>query len=75
MRSVFGLISLGLTILAAPAGAAERMSVSQVAQALGFDRVAEQMLLAGEIVSAEREETTAKQFAVAIGMLVKGEIT
>jgi hypothetical protein len=48
------------------------MSASQVAQALGFDRAAEQKLLAGEIVTAEREETTAKQLAASIGMLVKG---
>jgi hypothetical protein len=73
MRTVFGLISLGLVVLAAPAGAAEPMSASQVAQALGFDRAAEQKLLAGEIVTAEREETTAKQLAVSIGMLVKGD--
>jgi hypothetical protein len=73
MRTVFGLISLGLAILAAPAGAAEPMSASQVAQALGFDRAAEQKLLAGEIVTAEREETTAKQLAVTIGMVVKGD--
>jgi hypothetical protein len=43
-----------------------------VAQALGFDEAARQRLLAGEIVSAEREETTAKQLAVSIGMLVNG---
>jgi hypothetical protein len=72
MCTVLGLISLGLAILAAPAGAAEPMSAAQVAQALGFDRAAEQELLAGEIVSAELEETTAKQLAVAIGMLIKG---
>jgi hypothetical protein len=72
MHTVFGLMSLGLAILVAPASAAELMSASQVAQALGFDRAAEQKLLAGEIVTAEREETTAKQLAVSIGMLVKG---
>ena len=49
------------------------MSAAQVAQALGFDRAAEQKLLTGEIVSAEREEITAKQLAVAIGMLIKGD--
>jgi hypothetical protein len=73
MHTIFALSSLGLVILAAPAGAAELLTASQVAQALGFDRAAEQELLAGEIVSAEREETTAKQLAVSIGMLVKGE--
>jgi hypothetical protein len=73
MRTVFGLMLLGVVILAAPAGAAEPMSAAQVAQALGFDRAAEQKLLAGEIVTAEREETTAKQLAVAIGMLIKGD--
>jgi hypothetical protein len=49
------------------------MTASQVAQALGFDRAAEQKLLAGEIVTAEREETTAKQLAVSIGVLIKGD--
>jgi hypothetical protein len=73
MHTIFGLISLALAILAAPAGAAEPMSAEQVAQALGFDRAAQQKLLAGEIVSAEREETTARQLAVAIGMLIKGD--
>ncbi|HSA82419.1 MAG TPA: hypothetical protein VLE23_16495 [Geminicoccaceae bacterium] len=72
MSAVFGLMSLGLAILMTPAGAMELMSASQVAQALGFDGAAEQKLLAGEIVTAEREETTAKQLAVSIGMLVKG---
>jgi hypothetical protein len=73
MRTVFGLMLLGVVTLVAPAGAAEPMSASQVAQALGFDRAAEEKLLAGEIVTAEREETTAKQLAVAIGMLIKGD--
>ena len=73
MRTVFGLMLLGVATLVAPAGAAEPMSAAQVAQALGFDRAAEQKLLAGEIVTAEREETTAKQLAVAIGMLIKGD--
>jgi hypothetical protein len=73
MRSVFSLMALGLLTVAAPAGAAEPMTAAQVAQALGFDRTAEQKLLAGEIVSTEREETTAKQLAVTIGMLVKGD--
>jgi hypothetical protein len=50
------------------------LSASQVAQALGFERAAQQKLLAGEIVTAEREETTAKQLAVSIGMLVKGDL-
>ena len=66
------LVFLGLAFLAAPAGAGEPMSAAQVAQALGFDDAAEQRLLAGEIVSVEREETTDKQLAVSIGMLVKG---
>ena len=73
MPSVFGLMLLGVVALVAPAGAAEPMDASQVAQALGFDRAAEQKLLAGEIVTTEREETTAKQLAVAIGMLIKGD--
>jgi hypothetical protein len=73
MRTVFGLLLLGVATLVAPAGAAEPMSAAQVAKALGFDRAAEQKLLAGEIVTAEREETTAKQLAVAIGMLIKGD--
>ena len=73
MRTVFGLMLLGVVTLVAPAAAAEPMSAAQVAQALGFDRAAEQKLLAGEIVTAEREETTAKQLAVAIGMLIKGD--
>ena len=60
-------------MVAAALGAAEPMSAAQVAQALGFDRAAEQKLLTGEIVSAEREEITAKQLAVAIGMLIKGD--
>jgi hypothetical protein len=74
MHVTFALMSLGLVILAAPTGAAELMTASQVAQALGFDRAAEQKLLAGEIVTAEREETTAKQLAVSIGMLMKGDL-
>jgi len=49
------------------------MSASQVAQALGFDGAAQQKLLGGEIVSVEREETTAKQLSVSIAMLVKGD--
>ncbi|MGH6895030.1 MAG: hypothetical protein ACREJ5_00555 [Geminicoccaceae bacterium] len=73
MPTALALLSIALVILAAPAGATEPMNASQVAQALGFDRAAEQKLLAGEIVAAEREETTAKQLAVSIGMLVKGE--
>jgi hypothetical protein len=73
MHTGFALLSLVLVALAVPAGATEPMTASQVAQALGFDRAAEQKLLAGEIVTAEREETTAKQLAVSIGMLVKGE--
>jgi len=73
MRNLFGLMALGLVIVGAPAGAAEPMTAAQVAQALGFDRAAEQKLLAGEIVTAERQETTAKQLAVSIGMLVKGD--
>ena len=73
MRALVGLMSLVPWILVAPAAAAEPMSAAQVAQALGFDRAAEQKLLAGEIVTAEREETTAKQLAVAIGMLIKGD--
>jgi hypothetical protein len=73
MRTVFGLMLLGVVTLVAPSGAAEPISASQVAQALGFDRAAEEKLLAGEIVTAEREETTAKQLAVAIGMLIKGD--
>jgi hypothetical protein len=73
MRTVLGLMLLGVVSLAAPAEAAETMSAAQVAQALGFDRAAEQKLLAGEIVTAEREETTAKQLAVAIGMLIEGD--
>jgi hypothetical protein len=36
---------------------------------------AEQKLLAGEIVTAERKETTAKQLAVSIGMLLNGDPT
>jgi hypothetical protein len=73
MHTVIGLMSFGLMVLIAPAGAAELLTASQVAQALGFDRAAEQKLLAGEIVSAERKETTAKQLAVTIAMLVKGD--
>jgi hypothetical protein len=73
MHSVFSLMSLGLVIFVAPADAAEPMTAAQVAQALGFDRAAEQKLLAGEIVSTERKETTAKQLAVTIGMLIKGD--
>jgi hypothetical protein len=73
MPAVLGLISVFLAILAAPAGAAEQMSASQVAEALGFNDAAQQKLLAGEIVSVEREETTDKQLAVSIGMLVKGD--
>jgi hypothetical protein len=73
MHTVVGMMALGLVTLVAPAGAAELLTAAQVAQALGFDRAAEQQLLAGEIVSAEREETTAKQLAVSIGMLVKGD--
>jgi hypothetical protein len=73
MHSGFALLSLVLVSLAAPAGAAELMTASQVGQALGFDRAAEQKLLAGEIITAEREETTAKQLAVSIGMLLKGD--
>jgi hypothetical protein len=73
MHAVARLLGLGLALLAAPAGAAEPLSASQVAQALGFDRAAEQRLLAGEIVSAEREETTAKQLAVSTGMLIAGD--
>jgi hypothetical protein len=73
MPAVLGLMLLGLVALVAPAGAVELMSASQVAQALGFDGAAQQKLLAGEIVSVEREETTAKQLAVSIGMLVKGD--
>ena len=73
MPAILGLMLLGLVALVAPAGAVELMSASQVAQALGFDGAAEQKLLAGEIVSVEREETTAKQLAVSIGMLVKGD--
>jgi hypothetical protein len=75
MRTVLGLMLLGAASLVAPAGAAEAMSAAQVAQAIGFDRAAEQKLLAGEIVTAEREETTAKQLTVAIGMLIKGDPT
>lgn len=73
MHAIFGPMLLGIVILVAPAGAVELMSASQVAQALGFDRAAEQKLLAGEIVTAEREETTAKQLAVSIGMLIKAD--
>lgn len=73
MPTGFALVSLVLVALTAPAVAAEPMTASQVAQALGFDGAAEQKLLAGEIVTAEREETTAKQLAVSIGMLIKGE--
>jgi hypothetical protein len=73
MPTVLGLIFLALAILMTPAGAVEPMSASQVAQALGFDGAAQQKLLAGEIVSVEREETTAKQLALSIGMLVKGD--
>jgi hypothetical protein len=73
MHTGFALPALLLAILTAPAGAAEPMTASQVGQALGFDRAAEQKLLAGEIVTAEREETTAKQLAVSIGMLIKGD--
>jgi hypothetical protein len=73
MHTAFALLSIALAIMTAPAGAAEPMTALQVAQALGFDRAAEQKLLAGEIVTAEREETTAKQLAVSIGMLVKGD--
>lgn len=73
MHTGFALLSLVLVSLAAPAGAAELMTASQVGQALGFGRAAEQKLLAGEIVTAEREETTAKQLAVSIGMLLKGD--
>ncbi|MGH2604912.1 MAG: hypothetical protein ACRDJ9_36645, partial [Dehalococcoidia bacterium] len=73
MSTVLGAMLAGIVISVAPAGAVELMSASQVAQAMGFDRAAEQKLLAGEIVTAEREETTAKQLAVAIGMLIKGD--
>jgi hypothetical protein len=73
MSAVLAPMLVGIVIAVAPAGAAELMSASQVAQAMGFDRAAEQKLLAGEIVSIEREETTAKQLAVAIGMLIDGE--
>jgi hypothetical protein len=73
MSNVLGAMLLGIVISVAPAGAAEPMSASQVARALGFDRAAEQKLLAGEVVTAELEETTAKQLAVAIGMLIKGD--
>jgi hypothetical protein len=73
MPAVFGLMLLGLVALVAPAGAVEVMSASQLAQALGFDGAAQKKLLVGEIVSVEREETTAKQLAVSIGMLVKGD--
>jgi hypothetical protein len=73
MPAVFGLMFLGVAILGAAAGAVEPMSTSQVAQALGFDGAAQRKLLAGEIVSVEREETTDKQLAVSIGMLVKGD--
>jgi hypothetical protein len=73
MPAVFGLMLLGVGPLGAPGGAAEPTSAWQVAQALGFDGAARQKLLAGEIVSVEREETTAKQLAVSIGMLVKGD--
>ena len=72
MPDMFRLVFLGLAFLAAPAGAGEPMSAAQVAQALGFDDAAQQKLLAGEIVSVEREETTDKQLAVSIAMLVKG---
>jgi hypothetical protein len=65
MPAVLGLVFLGLAALAAPAGAIEPLSAAQVAQALGFDDAAQQKLLAGEIVSVEREETTAKQLASA----------
>jgi len=47
MHTGFALLSLALLTLAAPAGATELMTASQVAQALGFDRAAEQKLLAG----------------------------
>jgi hypothetical protein len=73
VATVLGPILLGIAISAALAGAAELMSASQVAQAMGFDRAAEQKLLAGEIVTAERQETTAKQLAVAISMLIEGD--
>jgi hypothetical protein len=73
MHTAFALLSLVLVTLTAPVRAAEPMTASQVAQALGLDRAAEQKLLAGEIVTAEREETTAKQLAVSIGMLLEGD--
>ena len=72
MSTVLGAMLVGIAISAAPASAVEPMSASQVAQAMGFNRAAEQKLLAGEIVATQREETTAKQLAVAIGMLIKG---
>lgn len=73
MPAVLCLISLALAMLAAPVGAAELMSAAQVAQALGFDGAAQHELLGGEIVSVEREETTDKQLAISIGMLIQGD--
>ena len=74
MPTILGLMLLGRREPSSRRLApSELMSAAQVAQALGFDRAAEQKLLAGEIVTAEREETTAKQLAVAIGMLIKGD--
>jgi hypothetical protein len=73
MRMIIGLISVGLVALAAPVGGAEPMTAAQVARALGFDRAAGQRLLAGEIVTTEREETTATQLAVTIGIAVEGD--
>ena len=73
MYTVLGTMLVSVVISLAPAGATEPLSARQVAEALGLDREAEQKLLAGEIVTAEREETTAKQLAITIGLLIEGD--
>jgi hypothetical protein len=53
-----------------PAAAAETISADAVADGLGFSSEQHAKLQAGEIVSAEIEETTEKQLAVALALKV-----
>lgn len=64
---------LVLVALAAPPLAAEPLTAEAVGQRLGFDADAKRRLLAGEIVATETEETTARQLAIVVALLVKGD--
>lgn len=70
MRSGFGIMALATVWAWSAPTAAIELSADEIAERLGFSADDKAKLQAGEIVSAEIEETTAKQLAVVIALQV-----